>query len=99
VARRGQGQTTVAFSAALTIIKNHEAGFVARGGFIVATGEFGSLVFLRKQITYPLRLLDAFDAEAEGGQAHREFLFAGERQLLEGGPSESFFKIERARNS
>jgi hypothetical protein len=53
----------------------------------------------RKQPPYPFGFLDAFDAEAEGGQAHREFLFAGKLQDLEGGPPESFFKIERARNS
>jgi len=56
---------------------------------------------LRKQPAYPLGFLDTFDADAEGTQAHGEFLFAGQPQDLGGGvgPSESFFKIERARNS
>src|SRR5438270_12000326 len=37
---------------------------------------------LWKQSPYPFGFLHAFDAEAEGGQAHGEFLFAGERDDL-----------------
>src|SRR5262249_695438 len=37
---------------------------------------------LRKQAADAFGFLDAFDAEAEGGQAHRDFLFAGEREDL-----------------